>query len=112
MTVTPDRFDIVVVDFPFAERQGQRKRPALILSGEHRNGCTGTAIIAMITRADAAPWPGDIDVARYDEAGLRKPCKVRLKLHTIDINAVKAVGCLHDDDRAPVMNSLRQALSL
>lgn len=106
------RFDIVVVEFPFVERAGARKRPALVLSDERHNRQTGAAIIAMITRASAPPWPGDVAIAHGAEAGLTKACKVRMKLHTVEAASLYAVGTLHEADQQAVARSLRECLAL
>lgn len=65
----------------------------------------------MITRAAADPWPGDTDVVHYDEAGLHKPCKVRMKLHTVDLSEVRRIGRLHEDDCQPVVRALQETFS-
>lgn len=106
------RFTVVVVEFPFVERKGERRRPALVLTDGKRNRQTGTAVIAMITREAASPWPGDVVITHLAEAGLTKPCKVRMKLHTIQTDSVRPVGMLHDMDRAAVLKSLRECLAL
>lgn len=89
-------WEVAVVPFPFVERQGRKRRPALVLSQKafNRHGHTILAI------EDLKP------------AGLRVPCMVRLKLFTLDNRLlVKRLGRLSEADRARATQQLRTYLS-
>lgn len=106
----PAAFDVVVVDFPFVEQVRSRKRPALVVSRDGFNAETGTAIVAMITRGTAPPRTGDVPVGDVVTAGLNKPSKIRMKLHTVETGALRTVGSLAGADRAAVEAALRSVL--
>ena len=104
--------DVAVVHVPFVERQGGRKRPVVVLSSAEANKATGVAIVAMITREDAPPWQGDLPVTRLEDAGLHKPCKIRMKLYTVEIADLAPIGHLHGDDRHVLSAGLKRLRAL
>lgn len=102
-----DRWDVVVVPFPFSERPGAKRRPALIISrtpfNEH-----GHTMLAMITTRGHRPWPGDTDIEDREAARLELPCTVRLKLFTLDNRLILSkIGRLADGDQARVGDQIR-----
>jgi len=108
--VTCDPWDVVVVPFPFVERAGARKRPALVLSDRSFNDA-GNTVLAMITTGAHRPWPGDTELTDLRAAGLRVSCLVRLKLFTLDNRLLaKKIGQLGEDDRAMVLSELQRHL--
>lgn len=78
-----DTWDVVTVPFPFTERAGTKRRPALVLSQRAFNQA-GHTLLAMITSAAHTRWPGDTAISDLEAAGLTVPCIVRLKLFTLD----------------------------
>jgi len=78
-----NRYDVVVVPFPFTDKPDTKKRPALVLSNADFNQSNHT-ILAMITTKDHPSWPGDSPIRDYENAGLKAPCIVRFKLFTLD----------------------------
>ncbi len=97
MTCNP--WDVVVVPFPFTERPGAKRRPAVVLSNREFNR-HGHTILAMITTRGHRPWPGDTEIADLAAAGLEVPCIIRLKLFTLDNRMVlRRLGRLAAADR-------------
>ena len=78
-----DRHDVVVVPFPFTDRDIKLRRPAVVLSDKHFAERTGQHLLAMITRAERSTWPGDLPVGNASAAGLGRPSVIRLKLFTL-----------------------------
>jgi mRNA interferase MazF len=108
--VTCERWDVMVVPFPFTEKAGAKKRPALVLSGSSFHHA-GHSILAMITSRGHNPWPGDTAIGDLEAAGLRVPCIVRMKLFTLDNRLLLSrVGTLARPDAASVHDALRSAL--
>ena len=108
MTFEP--LDVVVVPFPFSDRRAAKRRPALVVSSARFNESHGQAILAMITSA-AGEWPSDVALRGWREAGLNVPCKVRLKLFTLDHTLiVRRLGALSKRDGAAVGSALRHAM--
>lgn len=110
--MTFDVFDVVVTQFPFADRNAEKRRPALILSPFREFGsATGVVLVAMITTGRASQWPLDVRVEDLDAAGLRHSCVVRMKLATLDLRRIeRKLGCLTEGDRKSVTKSLSRLL--
>ena len=101
-----ERWDVVVVPFPFAEGPGEKRRPALALSDRAFNR-GGHTILAMITTRAHHPWPGDTALQSSQTAGLPEPCLVRLKLFTIDNRLIlRRAGRLAEPDAEAVERNL------
>jgi len=108
--VTCDLWDVVVVPFPFSEKAGTKRRPALALSRKAFNAF-GHVVLAMITTSAHHAWPGDVDIEDKDAAGLPLPCIVRLKLFTLDARLLmKRIGALSASDRRHVTTALKAHL--
>jgi mRNA interferase MazF len=102
-----ERWDVVVVPFPFTDKARTRRRPALVLSDAGTLGAIDHATMAMITSARNPPWPLDVAVADLDSAGLPAPSVVRMKLFTLDLRFVhEGIGALAKADRKAVATSL------
>ncbi len=109
-SATFDAWDVVVVPFPFSERPGSKRRPALVLSRASFRG-SGHAVLAMVTTRGHRPWPGDTELDDPGAAGLDRPCMVRLKIFTLDGRLiVRRAGSLARGDRARVRAALRSHL--
>jgi mRNA interferase MazF len=79
-----DRFELIVVPFPFVESPRTRPRPALVLSNRDFNPANGHPVLAMVTRATHPRWPGDHAVEDLGPTGLRDLSTVRFKVFTLD----------------------------
>lgn len=77
-------FDVIVVPFPFTDRNATKRRPALVLSSSAFNQKAEHSVMAMITSAGQSSWPGDHRIKDLDAAGLPAECVIRLKLFTLD----------------------------
>ncbi|NBB78772.1 MAG: type II toxin-antitoxin system PemK/MazF family toxin [Verrucomicrobia bacterium] len=107
-----DRFDIVVLPFPFTDRSTMKRRPALILSNPDYQKSSGHLICAMVTTAARSKWPGDTTIAAWVDAGLPKPSKVRLKLFTLDARfVIRRLGKLVESDASEVTEALSKTLN-
>ena len=110
--MTCEPFDVVVVPFPFTDRETERRRPALVVSSPAFNATHDQSILAMITSA-GGDWPSDVVVRDWREAGLSVPCKVRLKLFTLDdVLILRRAGALSERDAESVRDSLVHSLAL
>lgn len=109
---TFEPWDVVVVPFPFVERGGAKRRPALVISSEALEP-SGHLVLAMITTSARRRWPGDVELVDYRAAGLRRPCIVRLKLFTLDRRLIaRTLGRLSAADRTSARDSLRRFLAV
>lgn len=108
--MTFEQWDVIVVPFPFSEKPGGKRRPALVLSKGVFNR-SGHTVLAMITSARHARWPGDAPLAALQPAGIKTPCIVRLKLFTLDNRlTLYKIGRLSAADRETVTTNLRSFL--
>ena len=103
-----ERFEILLVPFPFTDRSMTKRRPALVLSGEAFFQDTGQVICAMITTAKRSRWQSDVILTGWLDAGLPVPSKVRMKIFTLDGRMViKKLGCLSEPDVDAVARSFQ-----
>ena len=107
-----NRFDVVVVPFPFTDRPYAKKRPALVLSNADFNG-SNHSILTMITTKQYPRWPGDSQIQDYETAGLNFPCLVRFKLFTLDNRLIlRKIGHLTHNDANQVDVQLHTFLTV
>jgi len=108
--VISDRWDVVLVPFPFTEAPGAKRRPALALSNPAFNR-SGHTVLAMITTREHNPWPGDTEIEHHRAAGLPLRCLVRLKLFTLDNHLIlRRLGSLAPSDAARVEHNFTRYL--
>ena len=108
--MTFERFDLVLVPFPFTDQDAVQVRPAVVLSSwEEFGSTTDHLLLAMVTTAKRSQWPLDTPIEEWQLAGLRQPCAVRLKLFTLTIGMVlQKIGSLATDDAVRVLNAMRR----
>lgn len=105
-------FSVVVVPFPFVDRGVARRRPALVVSSERFNTAHPAVVMAMITTARASTWANDVVLEDWQAAGLTAPCRVRLKLFTLDVALLLGQrGSLSAADRQRVATAMRAVLA-
>ena len=107
-----DRYAVVRVPFPFADRNSTKNRPAVVLSDPLAfNTPAGHSVMAMITSQANATWPLDCALADLAAAGLPAPSVVRFKLFTLDHRLVRGtIGKLSLADVALVRAGLAALL--
>ncbi|MCY4488360.1 MAG: type II toxin-antitoxin system PemK/MazF family toxin [Deltaproteobacteria bacterium] len=109
--MTFDTLDVVVVPFPFADRETSKRRPALVVSSADFNAAHEQSILTMITSV-RAPWPSDVDIQDWQGVGLSVPCKVRFKLFTVDDGMiVRRIGSLSTRDARAIRTALSRVLA-
>jgi len=105
-------FDVVVVPFPFTDKPVVKRRPALVASSRAFNDNHDQLILAMITAAARSDWPSDTHIRNWRAAGLAVPCRVRLKLFTLESRViVRRLGALAAEDRQTVQAALSKGLA-
>jgi len=107
-------YDVVVVPFPFTDRQSSKRRPALVLSDvDHFNAPVGQSVLAMITSAANSSWPLDVEINDLDAAGLTSSSVVRMKLFTLDHQLIlRKAGVLSDDDSHQVHLAVKKLFGI
>ncbi len=104
-------FSIVVVPFPFTDKEQFKRRPALVLSSlEHQEQTQHTTLV-MITSAKNRAWSSDYLISSLQSTGLSSPSIVRQKIFTIDSRLIiKCVGELSITDTQELTERLRMHL--
>ena len=111
-----DRGQIVLVDFPYSDLRGRKRRPACVVSVSAFN--TGPEVVlAMVTSSRLPrdrPGLGDVVLRDWKAAGLLRPSVIRAgKLFVPEQHLVKArLGLLTDADRHHVDRALREVLGI
>ena len=101
-------WDVVRVDFPYADEPTARPRPALVVATPEATAAFGLAWVLMITSARHAPWPYDVAITDLTSTGLPRPSLIRTaKIATIDRRLITTVGHLSRQDRHAVRASLK-----
>ncbi len=99
--------DVVVVPFPYADMLAEKRRPALVVSNAKFNSKYGLVWVAMITSAENATWPDDVELP-LARTGLSAPSRVRpAKLATIDAaRIVRKAGVMDGNTLAKVKSKV------
>ncbi len=108
------RGDVVLVPFPFAELDGRKQRPALVVSNDEYNRRDGAVIVAQITsKIHGQPRVGDQKLNEWEKAGLLAPSLVRAHLATLrDSLIVRNLGRLPASEMKAVEGKLAVVLGL
>jgi mRNA interferase MazF len=116
----PRRGDIVLVDLPFTDRSGSKRRPALVMQCDRNNQRLDDVILAMITtvtgRTSSEPTQLLIEIATSEgrKSGLLHDsavkCEHLITLHRRFIGRV--VGHLSAEVMEKINRCLRESLGL
>jgi mRNA interferase MazF len=106
-----ERYQTVIVPYPFHERPATKRRPTLVLSGRRFNEDNRQTWVAMITTAKETTWPSDIVIRDLESAGLKVPCVLRFRFQTLPNEIfVRAIGQLSGFDRLACERQLADML--
>lgn len=116
-TTTYRRGHVVVVEVPYSDFSGAKRRPALVVSAEAFHRTLPDLIVCPISslpRFHQNPGPGDLPLTAWREVGLRHPSTVRIsKMLAIDKTIVKKrIGRVATEDLVGVERTLSRALGL
>lgn len=104
-------WDIVRVDFPYADAARTRRRPALVIATPAAGDGIALLWVLMITSASQGPWPSDVPVSDLRLGGLSHACVVRAgKIATLDARLASRIGALAHADREKVAIRVREVL--
>lgn len=107
-----DRYDVVVVPFPFDEIPVRKRRPVVVLSGRGFNERNDHTLVAMITTGKKTSWPSDVVIRDLETAGLQVPSIARLRFQTMPNSLiVRSLGRLAPLDRLQCERQLAEMLA-
>jgi mRNA interferase MazF len=111
--MTYDRWDIVLLPFPFTNLKTTKKRPALVVSPKEYNSGPDLLVMFVTSNLKAKSKMGDYIISEWEEAGLPKPSMTRMKFATIDKTLViKKIAELTKNDQAGLKKKLGKFLDL
>ena len=109
------RGEVVIVDFPFSDDSGSKRRPALVVQLDARNQVLRDTILASIsTTAKGDVTHVLVDPRSEPRSGLTVPCGVRCeKLYVVQQRLVLgSIGYLSKTAMQKVDGCLKRALGL
>jgi len=96
---TYNKWDIILVPFPFTDLKAVRKRPALIISPDEYNEKLDVVIAFITSKLDSEYRLGDYKLCEWEKSNLPKPSMIRMKFATIDKAIIlKKIGRLFEND--------------
>ena len=111
--MTCKRGEIALVRFVFADEEGAKRRPVLIVSTEAYHRARSDVVVAAITSNVTRLLLGDHLIARWQEAGLPKPSVVTAVVRTIKASMIeRSFGVLDRRDLRAYSDGLRPLLGL
>ena len=114
---TYSRGRVIVVEVPFSDLSGTKRRPALIISSEGFHGDLPDVIVCPISsrpRYFERPGPGDLPLQQWKRAGLRYPSAARVsKVVSVSKKTiVRGLGRVASRDLQRVEDTFRDAFGL
>jgi mRNA-degrading endonuclease toxin of MazEF toxin-antitoxin module len=107
------RGDVLLVKFVFADEQGVKQRPCVIVSSDDYHGGRHEVILAAITSNVGRLLVGDHKLEAWRESGLLFPSVVTGVVRTVKRDMIAGkVGALSESDLRAVDDKLRQVLGL
>lgn len=102
--------DLVLVPFPFTDQSASKNRLAVVVSSTAYNTQRPDLIVMAVTsQFRPSAIIGEVEIVKWQKAGLLKPSVVKPVIATLEKNLVrKSLGTLEDKDLA----SLRAAFAL
>jgi mRNA interferase MazF len=96
-----DKYDVVVVKFPFASSRKYKARPAVIISNEYYNqNSRGTYLILAISSQIESKLEIEQEILFWKEANLLKPSIFKSSIATVEKDfIIYRLGSLIQEDR-------------
>lgn len=95
-----NQFDIVLVPFPFSDKNISKKRPAVVLNNKNYQIKNNHLILAMITSAKNSSWKEDFEIKDIEPTGFKTNCVIRYKIFSLDERIIiKKVGAISQNEQ-------------
>ena len=102
-TTACNKWDVVLVSFPFTDFSSDKRRPALIISPDAYNNGRDVIIAFVTSQMNLVRRFGDYPIRQWRAAGFPKESMVRMKIATIDKSIiVKKLGVLSNEDQGEI----------
>jgi mRNA interferase MazF len=108
-----ERGEVALVRFVFADEQGAKRRPVLVLSGHEYHDGRQEVIVAAVTSNVSRLLPGDHLIREWREAGLPRPSVATGILRTVKRSMIeRSLGQMAVADLQTFQKLLRDTLGL
>ena len=98
--MTYEPWDIVLLPFPYTNLTSSKRRPAVVISPQSYNSGLDIILLFLTSNLKSEQKEGDYILNEWQEAGLPKPSKTRMKIMTLDKDfVVKKIGEIQSLDR-------------
>lgn len=98
-TIQYNKWDIILVPFPFTDLSTVKRRPSHIISPEEYNKNDDFIIAFITSNLILEKRFGDYKIINWNESGLPKPSLIRMKFSMISKSiVVKKIGTLSEQD--------------
>jgi len=105
-----DAGDVVLVPFPYRDRQGERTRPAVVVSAQSYDQRVDLVVVAVTSHP--ARFSTDHELQDWHAAGLQHSSTVRMLIGTVSVKrVVKQIGRLSDRDWTEVRIRVTQVFA-
>lgn len=104
-----EKWDIVLVNFPFTNLTSIKKRPSLIISPDEYNKHDDVIITFITSNIPEQLNYGDFSIRDWKGAGLYKPTIIKMKFATITKSIItKKLGSLKEKDKIEFSKKLME----
>lgn len=112
MTSSLNKYDVVVVKFPFADSTATKGRPVVIISNKFYNDNSRNSLLVLgISSKTNSKLHFEKLIENWSEAGLLKPSFFKSAIATVDKKIVtKYLGKLHEKDIFILNNFIEEIL--
>jgi len=111
--MTCEKWDIVLVPFPFTNLRSIKKRPALIISPNKYNKGPDVVIQFITSNIKSYGRTGDTIIQKWKDSGLPKPSMIRMKFATIERSIIiKRIGRIVPIDQNTLNRELQSFFDL
>lgn len=116
-TTTYEAGQVVVVEVPFSDHSGSKRRPAVVVSTNSFHERLLDVIVCPISSQPThyrKPGPADCPLKHWTAVGLRHASTVRIsRTLSVDRKIIgRTLGTLSDEDLSSVREGLRRAFGL
>ena len=104
MTNSYQKFDVLVVSFPFSSQIKEKARPVIVISNEYFNNSKREDLMVMaISGSVVNKLPFEPVIEMWQEAGLLKPSIIKAAIATIEqTSVIQKLGELKSKDQLSV----------
>lgn len=109
-----NKYDIVVLQFPFSSQEKLKARPAVIISSESFNNSKRDDLMVLaISSSFENKLSFETEIINWQSAGLLKPSLFKAAIATIEKGLViQKLGTLEEIDQQALTKLLNQILAL